>query len=97
MQQVVPLILMLGVMFAVLWIPQQRKQKETRQMLASLEEGDEVIMNSGVHGFIATIDDNVVWLEVSPGVELKISRSAVAGKVNVQDPVEDDEADEADD
>lgn len=79
------------VMYFVLILPQQRRAKETRQLLASLREGDEVITSSGIHGFINNLDEQVVWLEIADGVELKMSRSAVAGKIN--DVGEDDDED----
>ncbi len=84
------------VMYVALILPQQRRAKETRQLLASLGEGDEVVTSSGIHGFINTLDENVIWLEVADGVELKISRSAVAGKINdIGDVDDDDDDDEA--
>lgn len=69
------------VMYVALILPQQRRAKETRRLLASLSEGDEVVTSSGIHGFITTLDEQIVWLEIAEGVELKMSRSAVAGKV----------------
>lgn len=83
--------LLFAVMYFALILPQQRRAKETRQLLASLREGDEVVTSSGIHGFINTLDDQVVWLEIAEGVELKMSRSAVAGKIN---EVTDDDEDE---
>lgn len=79
------------VMYVALILPQQRRAKEARQLLASLSEGDEVITSSGIHGFINNLDESVVWLEVADGVELKISRSSVAGKINDTGDDEDDD------
>ena len=79
------------VMYFALIRPQQRQAKQARELMASLEIGDEVITNSGIHGFINSLDDRVVWLEVSDGVELKISKAAIAGRVA------DDEGEDEDD
>lgn len=87
--------LLFAVMYFALILPQQRRAKETRQLLASLHEGDEVVTSSGIHGFITTLDEQIVWLEVAEGVELKMSRSAVAGKVNEVTVDDDDGEDEA--
>jgi len=76
-----PLILIGALMYAVLILPQQRRTKEHKSLLAALEEGDEVLMNSGIHGFISAIDGEILWVEVAEKVELKVSRSAIAGKV----------------
>lgn len=72
---------MVVVMYLVMIRPQQQKQKATVAMLASLEEGDEIILNSGIHGFLTATDGQVAWVEVAPGLDLKVSRSAIAGVV----------------
>ena len=90
--QFLPLILIGGLMYAVLILPQQRRNKEHRTLLASLSEGDEVVLNSGIHGFISDIDKEIIWLEVAEKVELKVSRSAVAGKVELpSDTISEDD------
>jgi preprotein translocase subunit YajC len=81
----IPLIIVGVVMYAVLILPQQRRAKEHRTLLASLEEGDEVVTNAGVYGFIAAVEGDVVWLEVTEGVELKLAKSSVASKIVVED------------
>jgi preprotein translocase subunit YajC len=88
-----PLLVIGAVMYAVLILPQQRRNREHKALLASLEEGDEVLLNSGIHGFISSLDGNVIWLEVAEKVELKVSRSAVAGKVEAPEdsPTDDTE------
>lgn len=75
-----PALLFLVMYFALIR-PQQRQAKQTRELLASLEVGDEVVTTSGIHGFINSLEESVVWIEVASDVELKMSRSAVAGKI----------------
>ena len=79
--QFLPLILIGVLMYVVLVLPQQRRTREHRELLSSLGEGDEVVLASGIHGFISDIDGEVVWVEVAENVELKVSRSAVSSKV----------------
>ena len=90
----IPLIVVGVLMYAVLILPQQRRNKEHRALLSSLEEGDEVVTNAGVYGFIAAVDGEVVWLEVADGVELKVSKASVASKIVVDD---DDDQESEDD
>jgi preprotein translocase subunit YajC len=86
--QFVPFILLLGIMYVALFLPQQRRNREHRDLLNSLEVGDEVVLNSGIHGFVSAIDNQILWLEVADKVELKVSRSAVATKVTDPDDAE---------
>ena len=91
----IPLILIGGLMYLVLILPQQRRNREHKSLLASLDVGDEVLMNSGIHGFVSAIDNEIVWIEVAANTELKVSKSAIAGKVQV--PEEEAATDDADD
>lgn len=87
----IPLIVVGVLMYAVLILPQQRRTREHKALLASLDVGDEVLTSSGIYGFVAALEDDVLWLEVADGVELKMSRSSVANKVVLKDTVEDDD------
>jgi preprotein translocase subunit YajC len=87
--QIIFLGVMLAAVYALLILPQRKKDKETKAMLAALEEGDEVILTSGIHGFVAGLENNVVWLTIAPNVDLKISRSAIAGVL--ADPAADED------
>lgn len=92
MAQVLPFLLIGVVMYAALILPQQRRNKAHRELLASLGEGDEVLMNSGIHGFISAIEGEIIWLEVADKVELKVSRSAIAGKIELPEPAEPEDS-----
>lgn len=94
--QVVILFVMLGALYAFMIVPQQRKMKAHQALLRSLEEGDLVVTASGIFGAIAEVEDDVVWLEVAPEVELKIMKSSVTEKVEESGDSDDDDSDESD-
>jgi preprotein translocase subunit YajC len=75
------LLVVFGLLYALLILPQQRRAKAQRALLASLEEGDQVLLSSGLYGFIEEIHGDVLWLEIADGVEVKVARSAVAERV----------------
>jgi len=92
--------LMMGVLYAVMIRPQQKRMKEHQALLRSLQEGDLVVTAAGVHGAIAEVDGSVIWVEVAPEVELKIDRESIARRLEEaddDDPVDADEYAEADD
>lgn len=86
----IPIIVIGVLMYAILILPQQRRRREHMSLLTSLVEGDEVLTNAGVYGFVAAVEDEVVWLEVAEGTELKISKSSVASRVETADDEEED-------
>lgn len=79
--------------------PAQRRQRETRQMQASLEIGDEVMLTSGIYAVIRSLAEDRVTVEVSPGVTIDVARGAIGTVVTGQpddEPVETDSTDSSD-
>src|SRR3954454_11406037 len=89
-------IIFLPLMFVALWaiviLPQQRRMKAHRALVSVLEVGQEVMTTSGIIGTITAIDDEVLHLEVSPGVRLRIVRAAIARRMTEPEPEVDQEA-----
>ena len=93
MGSIIFLAALLGIMYFIMIRPQQKRMKEHAALLRSLEPGMVVVTNSGIHGAIAEVEDKVVWLEVAPEVELKVSKGAISEVVS--DDEDDEEAAEA--
>ncbi len=74
-----PIILMLGIMWFLLIRPQQKKQKEHREMLDNLKKGDVIITNGGLYGRITGTTDATLTVEIADRVRVKVSRGHVAG------------------
>ena len=70
-------ILFFVVVFFLMIRPQMKRAKEHRDLVAKLAKGDEVITNGGVAGRIANVGENFIALEVAPGMEIKVQRSAI--------------------
>ena len=74
----VPLILMFVIFYFLLIRPQQKKQKQHREMIGNLKKGDRVITTGGLYGRITGLTDAVVTLEISEKVRVKVARGNVA-------------------
>lgn len=90
-----PTIFIFLLLFVALYFfmirPQQRKARMHRELLESLEVGDEVITASGLYGMIVDFDGGTVFIEISDGVEIKISRDTIANKVVYAADVDEDD------
>ncbi len=75
----VMMVLVMGIFYFLLIMPQQRRQKQAREMLASLKAGDKVITNGGIYGTIVGIEGDAVQLRIADQVRIKVARSAIAG------------------
>ncbi|MBI5788287.1 MAG: preprotein translocase subunit YajC [Candidatus Schekmanbacteria bacterium] len=80
--QFVPLILIFVVFYFLLIRPQQKKQKEAREMLDALKKGDKVITSGGIYGEIESIKDNIVSLKIADKVKIDVARNAIQSKQN---------------
>jgi preprotein translocase subunit YajC len=90
----VPLVLM-GVLFYFLLIrPQQRRARAQRDLISSVEVGDEIMTAGGILGTVTAMDDDdeLLTVEIAPGTRIRVVKRAVSQRF-----VEEDEADELDD
>src|SRR5499433_4501050 len=74
----VPLVLMFGIMYLLVILPQQRQRKKMQQMLSALKNGDKVITNGGIYGVINGIDGETVILKIADQVKIRVARSAIS-------------------
>lgn len=90
-------LIFLGLLFVVFYFflirPQQRRMNAQRQLIQSIEEGDEIVTMGGIIGTVSELEDDAMLLEVAPDTNIKILRSAVARKLT-EDEEEYDEDEE---
>jgi preprotein translocase subunit YajC len=91
---IVPLIAMVGIFYFLLIRPNQRRQRAQRDLLQSLDVGDEVITIGGVYGTVRELDDEAVVLEVDDDVRIRFVKSAIARKLVFDDEEFEDEEQE---
>jgi len=82
---ILPLLLMIPLFYLFLMRPQQKKQKQWQQMLASIKAGDRVTTAGGIRGIILSIKDDAFIIRVAPdNLKLEIAKTAIAS-VTTQD------------
>jgi preprotein translocase subunit YajC len=69
-------------MYFLMIRPQRRRLKESQELQRAIGEGDEVITNAGIFGFVNAIDGDVVWLEIAEGTEIRVSRASLLRRIN---------------
>jgi len=72
------MIIVMGIFYVMLILPQQRQRKKTAAMLSALKNGDKIITNSGIYGTVNGLDGETVILKVADQVKIRIARSAIA-------------------
>ena len=78
-----PLVLIFAAMYFLLLRPQRKRQKATASLQSSIAEGDEIVMNSGIYGFVSAIEDDYLWIEIAEKVEVRVSKGSITRKISV--------------
>ena len=72
-----PIVLIFVLFYFLLIRPQQKRQKQHKEMVASLKKGDEVVTVGGTLGKITDVGENFITLAVTDSVEVKVQKHAV--------------------
>lgn len=77
-----------GAMYFLLLRPQRKRSREAQSLQASIAEGDEVMLTSGIFGYVSGIDNDFLWLDIADGhgterIEIRVTRAAIAKKIVV--------------
>ena len=75
-----PLILIFGIFYFLLFLPMQRQKKQQQKMLSELKNGDMVTTSGGIVGLVVAINaDDTLIIRVKPdNIKLQVARSAVS-------------------
>src|SRR5437867_8044786 len=73
-----PMVAIFVVFYFLLIRPQQKRSKETKAMLSSLQKGDEVVTAGGIVGRVTKLTDAYATVEVATNVEMTVQRSAIS-------------------
>ena len=96
-----PLII-IAVMFALLWLllirPQRTAQQQRERMVQDIDVGDEILSSGGVFGTVRGVseDEEQLFVEIAPGVEVRMDRRAVGAIVSSETADEKEDTDDAD-
>jgi preprotein translocase subunit YajC len=91
--QIVPILVVMGIIWALVIRPRARKEKEQLAQLRNPRRGDVVVTNSGfVVRVTRSLDDAEVEVELAPNVRVRLLRTAIAEVRSRGEPVKDEPA-----
>jgi preprotein translocase subunit YajC len=76
--QLLPIFLIIAVFYFLLIRPQQRRQKQLQETIASLKTGDRVITTGGVIGVITMVRETTFLIRSADKTILEIARTSIA-------------------
>jgi preprotein translocase subunit YajC len=75
--QLAPILLFFVIFYFILIRPQQKRQKQVRQMQSELKKDDKIVTIGGMHGVVHALDEGTVVIRAEDGTKLTYERSAV--------------------
>ncbi|MEN9291790.1 MAG: preprotein translocase subunit YajC [Bacteroidota bacterium] len=78
--QLVMIVLMIGVFYFFMIRPQMKKQKELKKFREALKPGDKVVTIGGIHGKILEISDATVLIQ-SEGTKIRLDKAAISSSM----------------
>lgn len=66
--------------------PQRQRMKQHQAMISQVQVGDEIETVAGLYGVIKRMSDDMIWVEVAPGTEVKMTRAAVRRRLTEDQP-----------
>jgi preprotein translocase subunit YajC len=83
---ILPVVLMIAIFYFLVFMPMRRQQKNQKEMLKSLVNGQTVVTSGGIIGTIIGVNDDTLVLRVKPdNVKIQVSRSAVTNVVKADE------------
>lgn len=76
---VVWMAVLFGLMYFMLIRPQKKQRQQHEKMVTSLQKGDKVVTSGGVLGTIRGVTNQVITLEVSDGVTMRVQKANIVG------------------
>ncbi len=88
MAELIPFVLLLGLMWFMLIRPQQARLRKQRELVSSIKVGDVILTAGGLIGTVRVLTDDELRLEVGPGVELRVVRAAITRRLTDDEPAD---------
>lgn len=84
---ILPIVLMFGIAYFLIFLPVQKQRKQQKEMLKSLQNGQTVLTSGGIVGTIVAVNsDDTLILRVKPdNLKLQVSRSSVTSLVAAEE------------
>ena len=74
-----PMIAFIVILYFLLIRPQQKRQKQHQELIASIKKGDKVVTNSGIIATVSkVVNEHEIILEIASGVHCKFVKSAIS-------------------
>lgn len=79
-----PFVLVFGIFYLLIILPQRKKQKKHQETVNALKAGDRIITTGGIFGTVMGVQPDRIELKVSANVKIDITKSAVGAVLGAE-------------
>jgi preprotein translocase subunit YajC len=76
---ILPWVLIFGVFYVLIILPQKRRQRELQETISNLKAGDKIVTTGGIIGVVQSVRETSLIMRSADKSMIEIARSAVAG------------------
>ncbi len=80
----IPMILIFGIFYMLVFRPQKKEQKEKKAMRENLKKNEQVVTTGGIHGTVVLVKDKTVMLRVDDNTKLEFDKESIAAIIKAK-------------
>lgn len=91
LQFMVPMLIIFGLFYMLVILPQRRKDKERKQLIQNTKSGDRVLFSGGIMGTVTNVKDHTFIVKIADKVKIEVLRAAVLKVLEKGEEISDSE------
>jgi preprotein translocase subunit YajC len=81
-----PILLMVAIFYFLVFMPMRKQQRNQKEMIKTLQNGQTVLTSGGIVGTIVAVNDDTLILRIKPdNLKIQVARSAVTSVIGSDD------------
>jgi preprotein translocase subunit YajC len=76
---ILPWVLIFGVFYVLIILPQKRRQRELQDTISNLKAGDRIVTTGGIIGVVQSVRETSLIMRTADKSMIEVARSAVSG------------------
>jgi preprotein translocase subunit YajC len=72
------MVILFGIMYFMMIRPQKRREKERKEMIASVKTGCRVLLTSGIIGEIINVKESTLIVRIADNTKVEVVRAAIS-------------------
>ncbi|HVZ29690.1 MAG TPA: preprotein translocase subunit YajC [Asticcacaulis sp.] len=71
------MLILFGAMYFFIIMPQSKRAKQHKAMLAGIKRNDTVVLSSGLIGKVTRVEEQEVMIEIATGVNVRVVKTMI--------------------